>query len=897
MLRSIVGDRAIHTGSTSLERRHSLVDMRLIARFFAARIGYKIILPYLFLAVGLTIVIALVAMRLTVGALQERIDNRLIEAGQVTSDTLVAIEDQQITQLRPMVFTEGVAEAFAGNDAAELARLLRPAWVNSGLPTLVAFDAQGRPLLGWQRSPNAPIDAQPQTAMPPDLPQWWIVQQIVRGQQDAFGDKFSTFQDGGLYTAAPVRIDGRLVGGLMVAQPLTAVLEQVERRSQAAITTFYNAEGRTIATTQLSLDNNAPPTIPAAVVAQVTALTDDGSQRHVQDVVTFNGREYQVAYSPLQIRRATTGFFSVALSRQFILDTWATQRWLLAGLALLMIAAMIGVGMVVARQITRPLEDLVHTARAVTSGELDRRSAVTNRDEVGVVARSFNQMTERLLLLYEASRAISAQTQIGGLLATMESAVQRLVPGATVVALLEDRGAFRAYGSTNAIPLLNHVQHRMLHDPEKVRVLAQRGSAPLIYSSAAPEIAGLSLPAGVTEICCLALASRGSQMGLLLLLHDRDGMFPMSIHAPLTAIANVTATTLHNSLLFLQVQQEADRRRVILESIADGVVVCDRDRNVVLMNRAAEALLKIDDWSQRHYRFKDLPLLQDPESGVSLLKPHVHQSRYIAHGRVLNALSAPLASTEAGAGEVIVLHDISDEVALDHAKTDLIAMISHELRTPLTGVLGSVDLLARGFGGQLSQLQQELADAARRQSRAMSTLIDKAVTVASIETGSLQLDLRAISLRSTVDAALQALSVESAPNLYLDVPEHLPSVMADTRTLKLAVEQVVDNAFKYGGGAPVSITARETLDGVELIVRDEGPGIPTEELPQLFKKLQRGADSYNQARRGLGLGLVITREVIERQGGSVQVESQPQQGCVFTIKLQGAGCVAQPQMA
>jgi signal transduction histidine kinase len=871
--------------------------MRLVPRFLAARIGYKIILPYLLLAVGLTIVIALVAMRLTVGALQERIDNRLIEAGQVTSDTLVAIEEQQITQLRPMVFTEGVAEAFAANDAAALARLLRPAWVNAGLTTLVAFDRQGAPLLSWQRVPNTSPDAPPQTVAPPDLPQWWLVQQIVRGQQDAFGDKFSTFHNGSLYTAAPVRIDGRIVGGLMVAQPLAAVLEQLERRSQAAVTTFYDAEGRPLATTHLLLDDAGLQSIAPAVLTHLRDLTNTPPHQHVQDVVSLNGREYQVAYSPLQIRRTTTGFFSVALSRQFILDAWATQRWLLAALALLMIAAMIGVGMVVARQITRPLDDLVHTARAVTNGELSRRSMVTNRDELGVVARSFNQMTERLLLLYEASRNISAQTHIGELLDTTEAAVQPLVPGTIVVALLQERGSFRYYLSEHASSALSHLQQTALHDHARITALSQRSSAPVICSAAAPDVADLSLPAAWAEVCCLALESRGCQMGVLLLLHDRIGMFPASIHAPLTAIASVAATTLHNARLFLQVQEEGNRRRVILESIADGVVVCDADRHVVLMNRAAEMLLDINDWQQQPYRFDDLPLQVEPDAHVSLIKPDVRQTRYLSHGRVLSALSAPLASAEAEAGEVIVLHDISDEVALDHAKTDLIAMISHELRTPLTGVLGSVDLLARGFGGQLSPLQTELADAARRQGRVMSALIDKAVAVANIETGSLQLDLRATSVRAIVDAALQAINSEVPTNLHLDIPDELPPVIADTRMLKLAVEQVIDNAFKYGNGAAVTIAARETVDGVDLVVRDEGPGIAPDDVPHLFSKLQRGADSYNRAGRGLGLGLVITREVIERQGGTVQVESQPDRGCEFTISLQGAGYVAQPQIA
>lgn len=92
-------------------------------RFFRAltsRIRNKIVLPYLLLAIAIAVAMTFVAVRLTVGALQERIDNRLIEAGQATSDALVTIEDEHLTQLRAMAFTQGVDEAIVGRDTAEL---------------------------------------------------------------------------------------------------------------------------------------------------------------------------------------------------------------------------------------------------------------------------------------------------------------------------------------------------------------------------------------------------------------------------------------------------------------------------------------------------------------------------------------------------------------------------------------------------------------------------------------------------------------------------------------------------------------------------------------------------------------------------------------------------------
>jgi signal transduction histidine kinase/HAMP domain-containing protein len=862
--------------------------MRLPLRILGSRIRNKIILPYLLLVVCLVIAMTFVTIRLTVGALQERLDDRLVEAGQVSSDVLVSIEDQQISQLRALVFTQGAAEALRDHDPAELDRLFRPQWVNAGLYTLVAFDSAGQPLLSWQRPAGSRVDAPPEELPQENLAGRWIVQQIIQNHSDALGDKFSAFHDGRLYTAAPVKENDRLIGGIMVGLPLDVLLERLQRRSQASATTFYDSTGRAVATTQVLAANAVVPAIPAEVLAQLRAEHPADQPLHVQSTVALNGREHQLAYSPLQIRRAMNGYFSVAISRHFIIDAWASERLPLAGFAMLLVVAVCWIGLSVARQITRPLNDLVSTAREVTQGNLQQRSAIDSRDELGVLARSLNQMTERLLHLYETSRALSVHTQIGGILAQTNSAVQRLVPGAVTLAVLDDPDGWRVYLGDSPDPALRDLDRTRIADAATMLTLIERGAKPFVADEAQRN--ALALPAVFEERCYAALTVQGQHIGLLALLHHERGVFGASSVEPLAAVASMAATALHNARLYLQVQQEGERRQVILESIADGVLVCDADRNVELMNTAAAALLDIYDWHERRYHFNHLPLSATAEAGSLLLSEAQSETRYEAHGQILRASSARLpGSGSMQAGEVIVLHNISAEVALDHAKTDLIAMISHELRTPLTGILGAVDLLSKGFGGQLSSLQRELADAALRQSRAMSVLIDKAVLVAHLEAGGLELNLQPTILGDVIEATTFLLGEEASKiELQIDVAEDVPLVLADPSMLKIALQQLLDNAIKYGAGAPVQIVARQHGDGVELLIQDEGPGIPAAELPHLFRRLQRNAGSNNSTRRGLGLGLVITRELIERHGGLISVQSELGQGSQFRIVLPGA---------
>jgi signal transduction histidine kinase/HAMP domain-containing protein len=865
--------------------------MRLVLRILTSRISNKIVLPYLLLALCLAIAMIFVAVRLTTGALQDRMDNRLIESGQVTSDGLVAVEDQQIEQLRAMAFTEGVAEALSAGDRARLVALLRPHWANAGLATLIAFDSGGRALLSWQRAADARADTPPKETPHDDLPSWWIVQQVANERSDAFGDKFSIFRDDRLYTATPVRRDGRLVGGLMVATPLDALLERLQSRSQASVTTFYDGEGRAVATTQILVGEAVVPAIPLDVLSEL-AQRGNPEISHIQSVVSLNGRDYQFAYSPLRVRRSMNGFFSVALPRGFIVDTWASERLPLAVLAMLLIGAVLGVGVAISRRITRPLQDLVETARAVTGGELQRRTHTTSRDELGLLARSFNQMTERLLHLYETSRDLSTHNQVGAILAQARAAVQPLVGEASVLALLEDHDGWRIYVGDDAPDMLRALRNMRIEDDALVPVLAKHGERPTVLAAQARRLRVLRLPPSTAEVCYTALVVQGRLIGLLFLLHSQRGAFGPSVIEPLTAVTNMVATALHNTRLYLQVQQEGNRRRAILESIADGVLVCDVERNVVLMNPAAEALLQVHDWSRRRYHFNQLPLTPIVDTGALLAADGQIQARYEAHGTILRASSAVLSSAaDALSGEVIVLHNISAEVALDQAKTDLIAMISHELRTPLTAIQSASDMLTKGIGGSLTPLQLELADTVRRQSQTMSALIEKAVIVAGVEAGTLELDISPVGLGIVVAAACNSLRDAAAAagvELMVDVPSDLPLVMADARMLKVAVQQLIDNAIKYGAGAPVRVVAQRHGAGVALAVRDFGPGIDADELPHVFHRLKRGAGSLNAAPRGIGLGLALARELVERQGGKIGVQSQPQEGSLFSIYLPGA---------
>jgi signal transduction histidine kinase/HAMP domain-containing protein len=855
-----------------------------------SRISHTIILPYLLLALILSLTVTFLGVRLTVGTLQERLSNRLIEAGQATSDGLVLIEARQLTQLRAMVFTQGVDAALQAADADALEALLYPHWVNEDLATLIAFTVEGAPLLSRQRSPEPDAAAVALELPVPQLDTWWLVQQIVAEERDEYGDKFTAFQDGHLFTVAPVRRSGELVGGLMVGIPIDALLAELQGRSNAGVTTFYNSRGTSVATSQVLVEDFGESDIPPDALTQLEAARIGAEPVHIQSVLTINGRGYQFAYSPLKIRRTTDGFFGVGLSRNFIVDAWARGRLLVLLFGTILIMTVISIGLIIARRITLPLHELLHTARAVTRGDLQRRSHVTSRNELGLLSSAFNHMTGRLLHFYQTSRALNTHFEVAAILSETNAAVQPLVPGTMVLALLKDRESWRCYAGDTTSPLLQAWHTRSVDDVPAVMALMELAEQPVALESTHPALGFLDLPAdAVAELCCATLITQGRLLGLLLLLHPQPETFTRTQLEPLTIVTSMTAAALYNTQLYLEVQAEGNYRRVILESITDGVVVCDTECRVVLMNPAAEKLFDIYDWAWGRYQFDQLPLTPLSQAGAFLGPTMQMHTRYQVNSSVVRLDRMPL-STRIFSGEVIVLQDITDEVAMDQAKTDLVAVISHELRTPLTTIQGAVEMLLMGVGGALPPEQTELVEMASRQTSAMRLLIEKAILVTKIETGALTFELTTLDLRSMIETVVNSLrsaADTAGVELLTELPADLPPVQADTQLLQVALLQLVDNAIKYGAGAPVSIIAGHQENGVSIAVHDGGPGIPAEVVPNLFQRFSRSGESLNAEPRGLGMGLVIARELIERQGGTIGLARTCDQGSVFTIWMPG----------
>lgn len=228
---------------------------------------------------------------------------------------------------------------------------------------------------------------------------------------------------------------------------------------------------------------------------------------------------------------------------------------------------------------------------------------------------------------------------------------------------------------------------------------------------------------------------------------------------------------------------------------------------------------------------------------------------------------------------------------LDEMKRKFVLMVTHELRSPVGVVRSLLRTIVGGYAGPLTDLQQDMLSRALRRADFLQTLIDDLLDMASSKSG-----LHSPQTRSDVDlAALLQRLVERyripAQEKNLQLTLHLPEsgslvVRANGDELDRAFNNLISNAVKYtpGGGA-VTVRAELSAAHVMVSVRDTGIGIPEEALPHLFEEFYRAPNAKATVQEGTGLGLVITRDIITRYGGAIEVQSRVNEGTTFLVRL------------
>ena len=237
-------------------------------------------------------------------------------------------------------------------------------------------------------------------------------------------------------------------------------------------------------------------------------------------------------------------------------------------------------------------------------------------------------------------------------------------------------------------------------------------------------------------------------------------------------------------------------------------------------------------------------------------------------------------------GAVTLLEDITHLREIDRLKSEFIATASHELRTPLTSVQMSVHLLLEGAAGTLALKQQELLQACKEDCERLERLMRDLLDLSRIEAGKSAPQLAPVRVSDLVSASTEGLrpQVEAKGLSFVsDVPAQLPFVFADRGQIERVITNLVSNAVRHTDrGGEIRLSAVQRQGHVAISVQDTGHGIPPEYLAHIFEKFVRVPDAPSG---DAGLGLAISKRIVEAHGGKIVVQSEIGRGTMFTFTL------------
>jgi two-component system phosphate regulon sensor histidine kinase PhoR len=365
----------------------------------------------------------------------------------------------------------------------------------------------------------------------------------------------------------------------------------------------------------------------------------------------------------------------------------------------------------------------------------------------------------------------------------------------------------------------------------------------------------------------------------------------------LNLFVNQAAIALENSNLYRLITEDQRRMEAMLHSINDGVIAINNEAKVILVNAAAVSILDLPPFSETDRRHvKEVIRLQDLANifmkSLNTSMELEEEIRLELPDRRLLEVQTSLIETGPGEriGIIAVIRDITALRELEQAKSDFVSTVSHELRTPLTSIKAYTATLRRRDVEFSEDTRQEFLQVVEEETDRLTRLVSDILDVSRIESGRLALKKRDFDLFKLVRIIIGKLQSQF-PNhdIKLVSPESINLVCADPDKIEQVFSNLVDNAAKYspsGGEIVLSLAARPRM--VECSVSDSGVGIPEEHLPQIFEKFHRVDNRATREIYGTGLGLYVSKSIVEAHGGTIWAESKLGEGSTFRFTLPGS---------
>lgn len=341
------------------------------------------------------------------------------------------------------------------------------------------------------------------------------------------------------------------------------------------------------------------------------------------------------------------------------------------------------------------------------------------------------------------------------------------------------------------------------------------------------------------------------------------------------------------------VENERNKLNTLFLRMTDGVCAFDRSGEMIQMNTSAAELIGSSDTTDMPESYEELFGKFLPLSEALAIKPPDYfETNHDATDRSLKVIIVPFGDNDREGGVMAVVHDVTEQTRLENVRREFIANVSHELRTPLTNVKSYTEtLLENDDIGR--ETQEKFLDVIMKESDRMTRIVQDLLTLSRFDYGNHGLRIHRAQTVKLIERVYQAMymdAVNHGHTMTMELIGHLPDVYCDSDRIEQVLTNILANAIKYTpDGGEISIKAWADDDHITIYIKDNGIGIPEEDLGRLFERFYRVDKARSREAGGSGLGLAIAKEIIERHGGSISVESKDGEGTAVTISLPVGG--------
>lgn len=346
-------------------------------------------------------------------------------------------------------------------------------------------------------------------------------------------------------------------------------------------------------------------------------------------------------------------------------------------------------------------------------------------------------------------------------------------------------------------------------------------------------------------------------------------------------------------------ESERNRLSIIVNNATESIFAIDKDERIVQVNKAATELTHLDPSKMTGRRLQEIFTWRRGPSEVkvdylanknqSYSDLEFKDSKGSLHYTILTAVKVR-GSKEAHIQAIVTINDVTKQRELENMKLDFVSMAAHELRTPLTSLRSYLDLVRYKFRGKLNPEIDKSLEQALRSSAELGSLINRLLDVSRIESGTLSLSLEKIDLAK--DVVLPAIKniTSNAAEKHIKLERHGLDkdcfMFADKIAMREVIDNLIANAIKYtDSGGSVTVAIKKHGKTYRTSVTDTGRGIPESSIPNLFTKFYRVHGGLESGSLGTGLGLFISKSILERHKGSIKVASKEGVGSMFTFTM------------